>query len=297
MGVENHQLAVLADPRPPVHLVVFADAAELRPVAVVVANAVDAEAIVERHPPFRRRRAHPLVGIGKGEEMPDHPVCQMRIEPDASGGRGLPARTGQPQELLPQFREGAEENPRPEPVVGEGGGNQREVNSYARVAEAARDSQCEVMHTGDVAECAVGRQLFAEAEQLLLQNELTLNPVVNYMDTRKASEHGEVASQVPDADQKVMLGTSVSLNIYRYPTDRSLAEVPVDVPESEASVAVRITLQAAGSAFEFTALSYECAADKTGPQTMKINLPDDRVYTCRVYLDDEVVNTFEVSAQ
>ena len=30
---------------------------------------------------------------------------------------------------------------------------------------------------------------------------------------------------------------------------------------------------------------------------MKINLPDDRVYTCRVYLDDEVVNTFEVSAQ
>ena len=138
---------------------------------------------------------------------------------------------------------------------------------------------------------------FAEAEQLLLQNELTLNPNVSYMDTRKASEHGEVASQVPDADQKVMLGTSVSLNIYRYPTDRSLAEVPVDVPESEASVAVRITLQAAGSAFEFTALSYECAADKTGPQTMKINLPDDRVYTCRVYLDDEVVNTFEVSAQ
>ena len=138
---------------------------------------------------------------------------------------------------------------------------------------------------------------FAEAEQLLLQNELTLNPNVNYMDTRKASEHGEVASQVPDADQKVMLGTSVSLNIYRYPTDRSLAEVPVDVPESEASVAVRITLQAAGSAFEFTALSYECAADRTGPQTMKINLPDDRVYTCRVYLNDEIVNTFEVSAQ
>ncbi len=138
---------------------------------------------------------------------------------------------------------------------------------------------------------------FAEAEELLLQQELTLNPTINYMDTRKATEHGLVAVQSPDADQKVMLGTSVSLSIYRYPTNRSLAEVPVDVPDSDESVNVRITLQAADSAFEFTALSYECTSDKTGLQTMKINLPDDRVYTCRVYLNDENVNTFEVSAQ
>jgi serine/threonine-protein kinase len=138
---------------------------------------------------------------------------------------------------------------------------------------------------------------FAEAEQLLLQNDLALNPVVNYMDTRTAAEHGQVASQSPDPDQKVMRGTQVSLNIYRYPTDRSLVEVPVDVPKSDETVAVRITLQAAGSAFEFIALTYDCTADKTGPQIMKFNLPDDRVYTCRIYLNDENVNTLEVSTQ
>ena len=138
---------------------------------------------------------------------------------------------------------------------------------------------------------------FAEAEKLLLQNDLALNPVINYMDTRVAAEHGQVASQVPDADQKVMQGTQVSLNIYRYPTDRSLVEVPVDVPKSDETVAVRITLQAAGSAFEFIALTYDCTADKTGPQIMKFNLPDDRVYTCRIYLNDENVNTLEVSTQ
>ena len=138
---------------------------------------------------------------------------------------------------------------------------------------------------------------FAEAEEMLKQKELNLNPTVNFVDTRKAAEHGLIAAQAPDPELRVMQSTAVTLSVYRYPTDRSAADVSVNVPEGTADVNVRITLQAGETAHEFTALEYVCTPDRSGPQTMKINLPDERIYTCRVYLNDEQADVFEVSME
>ena len=136
-----------------------------------------------------------------------------------------------------------------------------------------------------------------EAEELLKQKGLKLNPVLNYVDTRKATEHAYIAAQSPDPDVHVMLDTPVTINVYRYPTDRSEANITVNVKESKETVNVRITLQAEDSENEIEALSYECPSDKAGAQSVKVNLPDGRQYTCRVYQNDEVTDTFPVGVQ
>ena len=133
-----------------------------------------------------------------------------------------------------------------------------------------------------------------EAEELLKQKGLKLNPVLNYVDTRKAKEHAYVAVQSPDPDVHVMLDTPVTLNLYRYPTDRSDANVTISVLESKEDVNIRITLQAEDSDTEIEALTYVCPPDKDRTQNLKVNLPDERKYTCRVYQNDEMTSTLDV---
>ena len=133
-----------------------------------------------------------------------------------------------------------------------------------------------------------------EAEELLKQKGLKLNPVLNYVDTRKAKEHASVAVQSPDPDVHVMLDTPVTLNLYRYPTDRSEANITINVLESKEDVNVRITLQADDSDTEIEALTYVCPPDKDRTQNLKVNLPDERKYTCRIYQNDEITNTLDV---
>ena len=133
-----------------------------------------------------------------------------------------------------------------------------------------------------------------EAEELLKQKGLKLNPVLNYVDTRKAKEHASVAVQSPDPDVHVMLDTPVTLNLYRYPTDRSEANITINVLESKEDVNVRITLQADDSDTEIEALTYVCPPDKDRTQNLKVNLPDERKHTCRIYQNDEITNTLDV---
>ena len=136
-----------------------------------------------------------------------------------------------------------------------------------------------------------------EAEDMLKQKGLKLNPQLKYVDTRKAKEHAYVAVQSPDPDVPVMLDTAVTINLYRYPTDKSETSITMNVIESSESVSIRITLQAADSENEIEALTYECPPDKARTQTVKINLPDERVYVCRVYQNDEITDTLEVGMQ
>ena len=133
-----------------------------------------------------------------------------------------------------------------------------------------------------------------EAEEILKQKGLKLNPVLNYVDTRKANEHASVAVQSPDPDVHVMLDTPVTLNLYRYPTDRSEANITINVLDSKEDVNVRITLQADNSDTEIEALTYVCPPDKDRTQNLKVNLPDERKYTCRIYQNDEITDTLDM---
>ena len=136
-----------------------------------------------------------------------------------------------------------------------------------------------------------------EAEEMLKQKGLKLNPQLKYVDTRKAREHAYVAVQSPDPDISVMLDTAVTISLYRYPTDRSEMNITLNVLESQENVSIRITLQAVDSENEIEALTYECPPDKVRTQTIKINLPDERAYICRVYQNDVLSDTLEVGMQ
>lgn len=134
----------------------------------------------------------------------------------------------------------------------------------------------------------------AEAEELLKQNGLKMGTTLNYVDTRKAKEHGTVSGQSPAANIEVMLDTEVSISLFRFPTDKAEAEITVTVRETGEDVNVRITLQAVGSEVEFETFQYVCPNDKAKEQTVKLNLPDERVYTCRVYQNNLLTDTFTV---
>ena len=136
-----------------------------------------------------------------------------------------------------------------------------------------------------------------EAEELLKQKGLKLNPVLNYVDTRKAKEHAYVAIQSPDPDVHVMLDTPVTLNLYWYPTDKSEESITMNVIESGEDVNIRITLQAVDSDNEIEALTYACPPDKARTQTVKVNLPDERQYVCRIYQNEELTDTINVGGQ
>lgn len=134
---------------------------------------------------------------------------------------------------------------------------------------------------------------FEEAEEKLSKEGLTLEKQLYYVDTRRPQEHGTVSNQLPEGDLHVMLNTPVTIYLYRYPTDQSTAKVDVTVIDSEEPVRISITLQAEGSDNEMKAVEdYECPPDKARLQTITINLPDSRAYTCRVYQNGEFWQAF-----
>ena len=125
----------------------------------------------------------------------------------------------------------------------------------------------------------------SEAETVLQNNNLIMNPVLQYVDTDSAEEHGLIAGQTPDPDSRVILNTSVSLKVFRCPDISNSTEIEVTVPENDKDVTVRITLQAEGSTVELEAVSYVCAANAFRTQNVKLNLPDGRKYWYTVYLN------------
>ena len=150
---------------------------------------------------------------------------------------------------------------------------------------------------GETAIPDVKGKTLQEAEELLKQKGLKLSSTINYVDTRKAKEHGYISGQSPEDGMHVMLDTPVTINVYRYPTDRAQTDVRVDVRQSAEDVNIRITLQADGSTTEFEAFQYSCPPDKPRQQTFTVNLPDSRAYVCRVYQNDELTDTMQVGNQ
>ena len=134
----------------------------------------------------------------------------------------------------------------------------------------------------------------AEAEELLKQYQLKINPVLTYVDTRNAKEHGKITGQSPAENLDVMLDSEVSLNIYRYPTDRAEYTFEITLKKTSEDITLRVTLQADDSELELEAYTHVYPADMDRKQPVTVNLPDNRHYTCRVYQNGEISDTFGV---
>ena len=133
-----------------------------------------------------------------------------------------------------------------------------------------------------------------EAEELLKQYQLKINPVLTFVDTRNAKEHGRITGQSPAENLEVMLDSEVSLNIYRYPTDKAEYTFDVALKKTNEDISLRITLQADESEIELEGYSHVYPPDMDRKQPVTVNLPDERHYTCRIYQNGETTEQFEI---
>ena len=128
-------------------------------------------------------------------------------------------------------------------------------------------------------------ETLAEAEKTVIDNNLTLNPVLQYVDTDTEEEHGIIAAQTPEAESRVVQNTSISLQVYRCAELNPYSEITVTVPESEKDQNVRILLQAEDSVIEYEAVSIIWAADAERTRQIIVERPDSRKYFYTVSAD------------
>ncbi len=133
-----------------------------------------------------------------------------------------------------------------------------------------------------------------EAEEMLKQYQLQMSPMLNYVDTRDAKEHGRISGQTPADSIEVMEDTEISLNVFRYPTDKAQKNIEILLPNNEGDITVRVVLQASNSDFEITAFEKIYPQDLDRKQSISLNIPDNRVYQCTVYENGEAEETFTI---
>ncbi|MDO4837570.1 MAG: Stk1 family PASTA domain-containing Ser/Thr kinase [Clostridia bacterium] len=123
-----------------------------------------------------------------------------------------------------------------------------------------------------------------EATELLTSSGLALNANLQYQETTDASLHGTVALQSPAAGTQVILGTSVTLTIYRVPSLTHAANVTLELTSSTTTIAVRVTLVEDGNEitmWENTAYG----AGETRQPTIELTAKEAGTYDYRVYID------------
>ena len=131
-----------------------------------------------------------------------------------------------------------------------------------------------------------------EAEEMLKQNQLKLSPVLSYVDTRNAKEHGKITGQTPAENLEVMLDTEVALNVWRYPTDKADYSFDVTLNASEEEITLRLVLIADDSEVELEGYQHVYPASMDRIQPVTLNIPDNREYTCIVYQNGEETERF-----
>ncbi len=137
----------------------------------------------------------------------------------------------------------------------------------------------------------------AEAEEVLKQTGLKISPVLNIVDTRNAKEHGRISSQNPVENAELKLNDEVSVSVYRHLTDASKKEITVNLKESDENVKVRVTLRPDGSDTEYEVYAHSYPAELERQQTIIVNLPDGRTYTCTVYQNGEPEEPFVIGQE
>ena len=128
-------------------------------------------------------------------------------------------------------------------------------------------------------------ETLAEAEISAIENNLTLNPVLQYVDTDTEEEHGIVAVQSPEAESRVVQNTSISLQIYRCAELNPYSEISVTVPNSDKDQIVRILLQPENSQMEYEDVSIVWPADAERTRQIIVKRPDNRKYYYTVSVD------------
>jgi serine/threonine-protein kinase len=138
---------------------------------------------------------------------------------------------------------------------------------------------------GEIVVPDVTEMALAEAEQMLIDNNLNLNPQLQYVDTEYEDEHGIVSSQSPEAESRVVQDTSISLQVYRCAKKNPYTEITVTIPESEKDVTVKIMIRPAGSSFEYEDATILWTSDADRSRRISVKKPDEREYTYTVYVD------------
>ena len=104
------------------------------------------------------------------------------------------------------------------------------------------------------------------------------------VDSAEANQHGKVALQSPVAGTQVIEGTAVTLSVYRVASLVHTAQVDITLPESDASMDVRITL-VDDEGIETEVYADTLAADSPRNTTVTIESTLTGSHVCRVYLD------------
>ena len=136
-------------------------------------------------------------------------------------------------------------------------------------------------------------QVLAQAQETLTGSSLTVNANLTYVDVEDASLHGVVASQVPAADTQVILGTQVTLTVYRVQALLSSAVITLDLPQSDGLVSVRVTVD--GGEGEYTAYQGEFASDASRRPEVELKAQEPGDYTYRVYFNDKFAYQHQVT--
>ena len=122
-----------------------------------------------------------------------------------------------------------------------------------------------------------------EAEEMLTKQNLILQTPVKYVDTEDPSQHGLIASSLPEAESRVAEDTPVQLTIYRHPDSARSAALKVTVPESDQQLKIRISIRAEQSNTAVETLSYTVEPEDIRLIETQLDIPDDRGYTYTVY--------------
>ncbi len=138
------------------------------------------------------------------------------------------------------------------------------------------------------------RMTLPEAERYVMDSQLTFDPVLNYADTEDRGLHGLVAAQSPQSDAHVTLDQKISLTLFRCEEAVHRVQLEITLPEGSQDTSIRITARAPGSSVDWVIKSYTCSPKPDRKETVPLELPDGRSYTCLVYLDNVMGQPIEI---
>ena len=151
----------------------------------------------------------------------------------------------------------------------------------------AKDTQVTLtINGGDTVVPNLADLTLQEAEAQLVNKKLTLNPVLQYVNTEDPEKHGKIAGQSPEKDNHVTLNTPVSLKIYSYAALIISKELEIQIPVRDPEIkSFRVTLQDPDSNLEIEAVSYQLNDEKKQSYKVILNPPDNRDYIYIIYFD------------
>ena len=123
-----------------------------------------------------------------------------------------------------------------------------------------------------------------QAMQTLSDAGLKINPGVSIVTTEDPSLHGLVATQSLEAGSQVILGTSVTLSVYRVAALTHSAQLTLNLPEAAAGIAVRVTISA--GAGEVTVYRGDYPSDSPRTPEITVQSANPGTYSYKVYVDE-----------